>query len=153
MENKMEGSYYTPYATVEFMYRYFFEQKQEVKSLLEPSAGDGRFIDIFCKKADIDKIVGVEINENKAEQLKSKNYPKNVEIITSDFLAASSTFHRMPRRWSSSVLLPPATWMLRSTPENCGFSRTASRGNLSRKSNIAPSAGRRPPNGASRCST
>lgn len=95
MENKMEGSYYTPYATVEFMYRYFFEQKQEVKSLLEPSAGDGRFIDIFCKKADIDKIVGVEINENKAEQLKSKNYPKNVEIITSDFLAASSTFQKM----------------------------------------------------------
>ena len=65
---------------------------------------------------------------------------------------ASSIFRRTPRRWSSSAPSRPATWRLRSTPENWPFLKTARRSSSSARSSTGPSAAHRPPNGARACS-
>ena len=51
--NKETGSYYTPYELIEFMVRYLKEKKQDLSNVLEPSAGDGRFLSALlsdCRK-------------------------------------------------------------------------------------------------------
>lgn len=47
MDEKLSGSYYTPQKTVHFIYNYLQQQHKPIKSILEPSAGDGRFIRLF----------------------------------------------------------------------------------------------------------
>ena len=61
ISNKKTGSYYTPIKTVRFMYKYLESQKNWVCDMLEPSAGDGRFIEQGLKNDTISKIVGVEL--------------------------------------------------------------------------------------------
>jgi propionate CoA-transferase len=56
--------------------------------------------------------------------------------------AASSTFRRTPRRWSSSAPSRPATWRWRSTTASWPSWRTARRSSSSRRSSTAPSAAR-----------
>ena len=85
MNEKLSGSYYTPQKTVDFIYRYLLEQHKIFTTVLEPSVGDGRFIDVFVKSTTTDHIVGVELYNEKTEALYAKNYPSKVEIITSDF--------------------------------------------------------------------
>lgn len=86
MDEKLSGSYYTPLETVKFIYKYFLKQNKFPHSMLEPSVGDGRFIDEFLKLSSIDNIVGVEIYQEKTKELERKNYPNKVNIINSDFL-------------------------------------------------------------------
>jgi len=57
--------------------------------ILEPSAGDGRFLDEFINRASPEQIVGVEIDDEKVSNLAAKAYPDNVTIICSDFLEYS----------------------------------------------------------------
>ena len=45
--NKETGSYYTPYELVNFMCRYLQNNHQDFKRVLEPSAGDGRFLSVM----------------------------------------------------------------------------------------------------------
>lgn len=84
-EDKLSGSYYTPHKTVRFMKEYLAEEKKIYRKVLEPSAGDGRFLDVF-QDEDIQKFVAVELIEEKAEVLKQKGYPEQVEIVAADFL-------------------------------------------------------------------
>ena len=86
MDGKLSGSYYTPFETVEFMYRYLLEQHKLPLTMLEPSAGDGRFIDKFINSDTIDSIVGIELYKEKTFELIQKRYPHNTSIINSDFL-------------------------------------------------------------------
>ena len=86
ISNKLSGSYYTPHRTIQFMKDYLLKEHKLYGKMLEPSAGDGRFIDILEKEEKIEKIVAVEIVDKKAEQLRSKGYSEKVEIIASDFL-------------------------------------------------------------------
>lgn len=89
MDEKLSGSYYTPFETVNFTYRYLFEQNKIFHTILEPSLGDGRFIDAFINLSTIDSIVGVELYEEKTRELVKKNYPHKVSIVNSDFLLFS----------------------------------------------------------------
>ena len=43
-EGKLTGSYYTPESVVRFMVDYLMRNRQDFSHVLEPSAGDGRFI-------------------------------------------------------------------------------------------------------------
>lgn len=86
MDEKRSGSYYTPSRTVKFTYSYLTEQNKSIRSILEPSVGDGRFLDEFLNSATYDRVVGVELDREKVSNLKSKGYPRNVTIIASDFL-------------------------------------------------------------------
>lgn len=85
-EDKLSGSYYTPFRTVQFMKEYLAREHKIYKRVLEPSVGDGRFVDVFEKEENIERFVGVELIEEKVRQLKNKRYSEQTEIVTDDFL-------------------------------------------------------------------
>ena len=58
-EDKLSGSYYTPFRTVQFMKEYLAREHKIYKRVLEPSVGDGRFVDVFEKEENIERFVGV----------------------------------------------------------------------------------------------
>lgn len=89
LEDKLSGSYYTPYRTVQFMKKYLARERKIYKRVLEPSVGDGRFVDAFEKEENIEHFVGVELIEEKVMQLKNKRYSEHIEIVTDDFLKFS----------------------------------------------------------------
>ena len=86
LENKLSGSYYTPDRTVRFMKNYLHIEHQYYTKILEPSAGDGRFIDAFCKSDEIEQLTAVELDEKKTTLLREKKYSDKVVIINDDFL-------------------------------------------------------------------
>ncbi len=86
MDEKISGSYYTPHETVKFTYEYLLKENRVPHTMLEPCAGDGRFIDEFIKSSIIARIVGIELYEEKTCELTLKSYPPKVNILTSDFL-------------------------------------------------------------------
>lgn len=86
LEDKLSGSYYTPFRTVRFMQEYLAEEQRIYRKVLEPSVGDGRFVDAFEKEKNIQRFVAVELIEDKIRQLKDKRYSEKVEIIAADFL-------------------------------------------------------------------
>lgn len=91
MEGKLSGSYYTPQKTIQFIYNYLKQQHKSIRTILEPSAGDGRFVQFFSKSDSVNSIVGVELYQEKVEAfLKQTSSPK-VRMIVSDFLEYSIT--------------------------------------------------------------
>lgn len=86
IEDKLSGSYYTPHRTIQFMKRYLAREHKIYGKMLEPSVGDGRFVDVFEKEESIEKIIAVELIEEKAGRLKNRGYIKQVEIVADDFL-------------------------------------------------------------------
>ena len=85
-EDKLSGSYYTPFRTVQFMKEYLAREHKIYIRVIEPSVGDGRFVDEFEKEENIERFVGVELIEEKVRQLKNKRYSEQTEIVTDDFL-------------------------------------------------------------------
>lgn len=86
LEDKLSGSYYTPHRTIQFMKDYLAREHKIYRNVLEPSAGDGRFVDVFEKDANIENFVAVELIEEKVKQLKTKGYSECVKIVEDDFL-------------------------------------------------------------------
>lgn len=91
MDEKLSGSYYTPKKTVHFIYNYLQQQHKPIKSILEPSAGDGRFIRLFSKSNSVDNIVGVELYQEKVQAINERILSPKVTMIAADFLEYSST--------------------------------------------------------------
>lgn len=89
MDEKRSGSYYTPFETVNFAYDYLLEQNKIFHTILEPSLGDGRFLDAFMNLSTVNRIVGVELYEEKIRNLEKKGYSRKITIINSDFLLFS----------------------------------------------------------------
>lgn len=85
---KLRGAYYTPLPLAEMMVK-LFANRTDCKNVLEPSCGDGVFLDALIKAdcikqyADID---AVEIDGTEAKKVKErmKAY-KNVKVINEDF--------------------------------------------------------------------
>ena len=50
LEDKLSGSYYTPFKTVQFMKKYLARENKTYRKVLEPSVGDGRFVYAFEKE-------------------------------------------------------------------------------------------------------
>jgi len=86
LEDKLSGSYYTPFKTVQFMKKYLARENKTYTKVLEPSVGDGRFVDAFEKEENIQSFVAVELVEEKVRQLKNKRYLEQIEIVADDFL-------------------------------------------------------------------
>lgn len=86
MDDKLTGSFYTPEKLIEYMIRYL-SSRIEPNCILEPSAGDGRFVtylDTFkCP------ITLVEMDEQKAEELKHR-FSDRCTIYCDDFLKFSA---------------------------------------------------------------
>ncbi len=89
LEDKLLGSYYTPFRTVRFMKEYLVREHKIFRSVLEPSVGDGRFVDEFEKEKNIESFVAVELIEEKVRRLKNNRYSEQVKIVADDFLSFS----------------------------------------------------------------
>ena len=85
---KLRGAYYTPLPLAEMMVK-LFADKTECKNVLEPSCGDGVFLDALIKANSIIKyanIDAVEIDSTEAKKVKGRmeSY-QNVRVINKDF--------------------------------------------------------------------
>lgn len=70
-DQKLRGAYYTPLKLAEKMVE-FFKGDNTIKTMLEPSCGDGVFVDalIATRFLDQDKsVTAIEIEKNEAEKL------------------------------------------------------------------------------------
>lgn len=89
MNKKHTGSYYTPEYLARFITERVFNSvgnKTEV-SVLEPSVGDGSFINEVANKSEFEiKLFAVDINEQELETAKNKWKRKKASFINADFL-------------------------------------------------------------------
>ena len=49
--DKLSGTYYTPPDAIQFMMEYLKKEQQDFSNVLEPSAGDGRFLPLLQENA------------------------------------------------------------------------------------------------------
>lgn len=82
MDNKQTGSFYTPLSLIKYMVEYV-HGRVAPHSILEPSAGDGRFAQAL--RVFECPITLVELEEHKVAKLRSA-YSDFCEIIRADFL-------------------------------------------------------------------
>lgn len=87
-EQKLRGAYYTPLKLAEKMVD-FFKKDASIKSILEPSCGDGVFVDALVETQFLTqnrKVTAIEIEKNEAQKVaeKLKNNP-NVSVENRDF--------------------------------------------------------------------
>src|SRR5437016_2224704 len=90
---KLRGGYYTPKEVASFLIRWVLNKKPN--SILEPSCGDGVFIDALKDKLE-HKIAftGLEIYPEEAQKARTKannNEFLNAEILGTDFLSWALT--------------------------------------------------------------
>ena len=86
-EQKLRGAYYTPLQLANAMVRLF--ASDNISSVLEPSCGDGVFIDSLVSKkliSKVKKLTAVEIIDAEAEKVKNKYACNNtIEVLNEDF--------------------------------------------------------------------
>ena len=86
-EQKLRGAYYTPQKLADAIVRLF--ASEEINSVLEPSCGDGVFLDGLSDTGLLDKIRCIEAVEIEAPEAKKvrDRYEKHsqVEVINEDF--------------------------------------------------------------------
>lgn len=85
---KLRGAYYTPLPLAEMMVKLFVKDKS-IRKVLEPSCGDGVFIDALDAMSMIkqfDNVTGIEIEQEEAEKLKKRvKESKKIQILNQDF--------------------------------------------------------------------
>ena len=86
-EQKLKGAYYTPLQLADIMIGYYSDYSFE--RVLEPSCGDGVFLDSLYKAnmlSDVEKLVAIEIEKDEANKVAQKYESfQNVEILQKDF--------------------------------------------------------------------
>ena len=86
-EQKLRGAYYTPLPLANGMVRLF--AAENINSILEPSCGDGVFIDSLRDQGLInqfDNITAVEIDKVESEKVQKKHFDyMQLEIVNQDF--------------------------------------------------------------------
>ncbi|EGS34118.1 TPA: N-6 DNA methylase [Streptococcus equi subsp. zooepidemicus] len=80
-EEKLNGVFYTPFEIVDFLTRWITD-KQQISNVLEPSAGDGRFVKQIVELADKANVTAVEIDPLECEIIKAID---NTKVINDDF--------------------------------------------------------------------
>lgn len=79
---KLRGAYYTPLPLAEMMVKLFLRDKS-IKAVLEPSCGDGVFIDALDDLEminQLDSVTAIEIEQEESEKVKN-NYKKSEKVI------------------------------------------------------------------------
>ena len=88
-DKKNTGSYYTPEYLADFISKRVlshFEDRSQL-SILEPSVGDGAFVEEFAKNKTINiRLTALDINELELNKASEKWNGKNSEFIKIDFL-------------------------------------------------------------------
>ena len=73
-EQKLKGAYYTPLQLADIMIGYYSDYSFE--RVLEPSCGDGVFLDSLYKAnmlSDVEKLVAIEIEKDEANKVAQKD--------------------------------------------------------------------------------
>ena len=87
-KQKLRGAYYTPLKLAEKMVD-FFKGDASIQTILEPSCGDGVFIDALIKMNFMHKeniITAIEIEKNETDKLRKKlGKNSRVEVLNKDF--------------------------------------------------------------------
>lgn len=83
-DEKQTGSYYTPHDVISFMIDYLKTEHQDFSKVLEPSAGDGRFLSLLLQESQ--NIVALEIIKEKVKQMKKDYSCNGIKIVQADFL-------------------------------------------------------------------
>lgn len=85
---KLRGAYYTPLPLAEMMVKLFAKDKS-VKNVLEPSCGDGVFLDALLNVSmyeDLESVTAIEIDEDESLKLVSKwKDAEEIQIQNQDF--------------------------------------------------------------------
>ena len=87
MNKKDIGEYYTPNDLVKNMV-YAIKNELNNSEILEPSAGDGRFIK-YLNQFKVKRIDSIELFKEKCDYIKKRYDKSNVEVINKDFLEYS----------------------------------------------------------------
>lgn len=85
-DQKLRGAYYTPLQLSNAMVSFFVEDN--IKTILEPSCGDGVFVDSIIEKGllnDSTTITAIEIEESEAEKVKGRYNNQNINVLNKDF--------------------------------------------------------------------
>lgn len=85
-DQKLRGAYYTPLQLSNAMVSFFVEDN--IKNILEPSCGDGVFVDSIIQKGllnDSISITAIEIEESEAEKVKGRYKNQNINVLNKDF--------------------------------------------------------------------
>ena len=87
-QQKLRGAYYTPLPLAEKIVEYF-KNDISLKTVIEPSCGDGVFFDALINQkiiASLQNLTGIEIEKDETEKLSAKlsSYP-NIQIQNADF--------------------------------------------------------------------
>ena len=86
-EQKLRGAYYTPLQLADAMVKLFMSQN--ISTILEPSCGDGVFLDALKNLNllnKLDKLMAVEIEPGEAEKVRNRYSEfEQVEVCTEDF--------------------------------------------------------------------
>ena len=89
MDNQKEsGSYYTPQKLVEFMVDYLKGKQQDFDSVLEPSAGDGRFLPLLLPCSN--HVEAVELFKKKAMYIEQQCGCGKLNVECGDFIQYAS---------------------------------------------------------------
>lgn len=88
---KLRGGYYTPEIISDFITNWALENKG--KTVLEPSCGDGVFLESLIKNPNskkIDEIIAIEYNEKEAKKVsniiaKHPDFKKTCNVVVGDF--------------------------------------------------------------------
>ncbi len=87
-KQKLRGAYYTPLKLAEKMVD-FFKDDSSIHTILEPSCGDGVFIDALIKKDFIHKenlVTAIEIEKNETDKLNEKlDKNSSINVLNKDF--------------------------------------------------------------------
>ncbi len=107
-QRKLRGAYYTPLPLANRMVELLKGEK--ITHVLEPSCGDGVFLDAICKEGmmkNISSFTAIEIDKGEADLLKEKySNNKTVEILNKDFF---DYYHEMHKEKSFDLIVgnPP----------------------------------------------
>ena len=82
---KLRGGYYTPHDLAMFLSKWVVKDK-DVSSILEPSAGDGVFVDCLMNISKILNVTAIEIVEEESKKILSKTkISDSFKVINTDF--------------------------------------------------------------------
>ncbi len=84
-DEKLRGGYYTPERLASFIVDWGFSETK-IKSILEPSCGDGVFLGCLLDKSSQYQCTAIELDDNEAKKASSSiNNSKKISIINDDF--------------------------------------------------------------------
>lgn len=83
-QNKETGSYYTPHDLIDFMIKYLKSKEQNFTNVLEPSAGDGRFLSVLLPESN--RVMAIEKFDHKVKDIQSRYLSEKLEVLEKNFL-------------------------------------------------------------------